>query len=241
MYEMNTVLPVSGNQESRAPRVVACRICRRRWRRTARMLSGSSFSTRSGPWIERLPPMRCVFRSAVTATTSRRRRCAAGHCEWYYPYFLQGYGNAIWNLAPEAPFQFEDAELAVEVGRSRLDEGFFPSRWNRSTERERRYLEARGLVRRVRSTEDSRAFDIELTTEGRSRLRGSAPIHSAAARDLALSCLSADEVTSLGVLLARLVRGLDPGGPLGAERQVGGGREIEPAHESQPWRAGTVS
>ncbi|MBS9376536.1 hypothetical protein [Rhodococcus sp. B50] len=59
-----------------------------------------------------------------------------------YPYFLQEYGKAIWNLAPEAPFQVEDAELAVEVGRRHLDEGFFPSRWTRATDRERRYLRA---------------------------------------------------------------------------------------------------
>ncbi len=59
-----------------------------------------------------------------------------------YPYFLQEFGKAIWNLAPEAPFQTEDAELAVEVGRRHLDEGFFPSRWNRATDRERRYLTA---------------------------------------------------------------------------------------------------
>ena len=95
-------------------------------------------------------------------------------------------------------------------------------------------LEARGLVRRIRSTEDSRAFDIELTTEGRSRLRDSAPIQSAAARDLALSCLSADEVTTLGALLARLVRGLDPSSPLDEERQAAGGRDTEPAQESRP-------
>ncbi len=59
-----------------------------------------------------------------------------------FPYFLQEYGKAVWNLAPEAPFQLEDTELAVEVGRSHLDEGFFPSLWNRSTDRERRYLVA---------------------------------------------------------------------------------------------------
>ncbi|MBS9376246.1 hypothetical protein [Rhodococcus sp. B50] len=59
-----------------------------------------------------------------------------------YPYFLQEYGKAIWNLAPEAPFQADDAELAVEVGRRHLDEGFFLSWWNRATERERRYLRA---------------------------------------------------------------------------------------------------
>lgn len=59
-----------------------------------------------------------------------------------YPYFLQEYGKAIWNLAPVSPFQVDDAQLAVEIGRSHLDEGFFPSRWNRTTERERRYLRA---------------------------------------------------------------------------------------------------
>ncbi|WP_395704418.1 ATP-binding protein [Rhodococcus ruber] len=59
-----------------------------------------------------------------------------------YPYFLQEFGKAIWNIAPHSPFQLEDAELAVEVGRRHLDEGFFPSRWNRATDRERRYLAA---------------------------------------------------------------------------------------------------
>ncbi|MDJ0396254.1 MarR family transcriptional regulator [Rhodococcus sp. G-MC3] len=93
-------------------------------------------------------------------------------------------------------------------------------------------LESRGLVRRVRSIADSRAFDIELTTAGRSRLRDSAPIQSAAARELALRCLSADEVTTLGTLLSRLVRSLDPNGPLGTERQAEGGRDMESAEES---------
>lgn len=59
-----------------------------------------------------------------------------------YPYFLQEFGKAIWNLAPASPFQVDDAELAVEVGRSHLDDGFFPSRWTRATDRERRYLTA---------------------------------------------------------------------------------------------------
>lgn len=59
-----------------------------------------------------------------------------------YPYFLQEYGKAIWNLAPDTPFQLEDAELAIDVGRRHLDEGFYPSRWNRATDRERRYMTA---------------------------------------------------------------------------------------------------
>jgi type II secretory pathway predicted ATPase ExeA len=59
-----------------------------------------------------------------------------------YPYFLQEFGQAIWNIAAQTPFDEEDAQLAVEVGLSRLDEGFFPSRWHRATERERRYMTA---------------------------------------------------------------------------------------------------
>ena len=59
-----------------------------------------------------------------------------------YPYFLQEFGKAIWNVAADSPFDDDDAHLAVEVGRTHLDEGFFPSRWTRTTERERRYLTA---------------------------------------------------------------------------------------------------
>ncbi|MFF0817148.1 AAA family ATPase [Rhodococcus sp. NPDC003318] len=59
-----------------------------------------------------------------------------------YPYFLQEFGKAVWAVAPEAPFTEDDALFAVEEGRRALDGGFFPSRWNRATERERRYLRA---------------------------------------------------------------------------------------------------
>ncbi|NIL82370.1 ATP-binding protein [Rhodococcoides kroppenstedtii] len=59
-----------------------------------------------------------------------------------YPYFLQEFGKAVWNAAPRAPFDDEDAHIAVDEGRRALDDGFFPSRWNRSSERERRYLRA---------------------------------------------------------------------------------------------------
>lgn len=59
-----------------------------------------------------------------------------------YPYFLQEYGKAIWGAAPTTPFGLEDAELALDVGRAALDDGFFPSRWDRATPGERRYLRA---------------------------------------------------------------------------------------------------
>jgi DNA polymerase III delta prime subunit len=59
-----------------------------------------------------------------------------------YPYFLQEFGQAVWNIAARSPFDEEDAHLAVDVGLARLDDGFFPSRWRRATARERRYLTA---------------------------------------------------------------------------------------------------
>lgn len=62
-----------------------------------------------------------------------------------YPYFLQEFGKAIWDIAPATPFMKSDAELAVKAGRRQLDSGFFPSRWERATRSERSYLRAMAL------------------------------------------------------------------------------------------------
>lgn len=59
-----------------------------------------------------------------------------------YPYFIQEFGNAIWEVATESPFSLEDAEAAAIAARQRLDSGFFPSRWDRATAREREYMTA---------------------------------------------------------------------------------------------------
>ncbi|SES33550.1 hypothetical protein [Corynebacterium cystitidis] len=59
-----------------------------------------------------------------------------------YPYFLQEYGKAIWNVAPSSPFTLKDAELAVAEGTEALDAGFFPNRWERATPGEKRFLVA---------------------------------------------------------------------------------------------------
>lgn len=59
-----------------------------------------------------------------------------------YPYFIQEFGKAIWDAAPNTPFTEEDAEVAVSIGRSQLDAGFFSSRWGRATRKERGYLRA---------------------------------------------------------------------------------------------------
>ncbi|PFG27799.1 ATPase [Corynebacterium renale] len=63
-----------------------------------------------------------------------------------YPYFLQEYGKAIWNLAPSSPFTENDAQLAIVEGTEALDSGFFPSRWERATPGEKRYLQAMAEV-----------------------------------------------------------------------------------------------
>ncbi|MCC6496316.1 MAG: ATP-binding protein [Propionibacteriaceae bacterium] len=59
-----------------------------------------------------------------------------------YPYFLQEYGRAIWNLAGAKTFTLDDARAAIRVGQAQLDAGFFPTRWERATPREREYMAA---------------------------------------------------------------------------------------------------
>ncbi|MFW0794265.1 ATP-binding protein [Gordonia sp. CPCC 205515] len=59
-----------------------------------------------------------------------------------YPYFLQEFGSAVWELAAAPPFTVDDAVAAIETGTAHLDQGFFPSRWDRATPAERRYLRA---------------------------------------------------------------------------------------------------
>jgi hypothetical protein len=59
-----------------------------------------------------------------------------------YPYFLQEYGRAIWDIAPQPPFTAGDAAAALEYGLARLDEGFFTARWERATHVERAFLAA---------------------------------------------------------------------------------------------------
>jgi hypothetical protein len=59
-----------------------------------------------------------------------------------YPYFLQEFGSAMWEVSAGTPFTVSDATAAIDVGTTHLDQGFFPSRWDRATPSERRYLRA---------------------------------------------------------------------------------------------------
>jgi hypothetical protein len=57
-----------------------------------------------------------------------------------YPFFLQTYGKAVWDLAPDRNIDEEVALAGIAEGNSDLDQGFFPARWDRTTTAERQYL-----------------------------------------------------------------------------------------------------
>jgi hypothetical protein len=59
-----------------------------------------------------------------------------------YPYFLQEFAKATWDNAVGPDIEALDAQLGVQVGREKLDAGFFRSRWTRATPGERDYLKA---------------------------------------------------------------------------------------------------
>ncbi|MDV6271753.1 hypothetical protein [Rhodococcus globerulus] len=91
-----------------------------------------------------------------------------------YPYFLPEYGKAIWNIAPGTPFELADALGAIEVGRRHLDEGFFPSRWDRATPRERKYLAAMSTLGEDQPRSAGVAEVMGPTASGSSEVRDSA-------------------------------------------------------------------
>jgi hypothetical protein len=59
-----------------------------------------------------------------------------------YPYFVQAYGKAVWDVAPRSPISADDVAVAEPMARSDLGVGFFGSRYERATPAEREYLRA---------------------------------------------------------------------------------------------------
>ncbi|MDQ3158010.1 MAG: AAA family ATPase [Actinomycetota bacterium] len=59
-----------------------------------------------------------------------------------YPYFLQEYGRAAWNLAEGDSITCADVEAAGDVVDAELDESFFRARVQRSSSEELRYMRA---------------------------------------------------------------------------------------------------
>jgi hypothetical protein len=59
-----------------------------------------------------------------------------------YPYFIQAYGKAVWDLAPRSPILADDVRVASPEAEGELAIGFFGSRFERATPGEREYLRA---------------------------------------------------------------------------------------------------
>ena len=59
-----------------------------------------------------------------------------------YPYFLQEFGRAVWNVAEGPVITAADTETAQALVEAELDESFFRTRVQRSTPEELRYLRA---------------------------------------------------------------------------------------------------
>jgi hypothetical protein len=57
-----------------------------------------------------------------------------------YPYFIQAYGKAVWDIAPNSPITAEDVRVAAPEAEAELAVGFFGSRLERATPAEREYL-----------------------------------------------------------------------------------------------------
>jgi hypothetical protein len=59
-----------------------------------------------------------------------------------YPYFIQAYGKAVWDVAPRSPITAADVAVAAPEAEAELAVGFFGSRFERATPGEREYLRA---------------------------------------------------------------------------------------------------
>lgn len=59
-----------------------------------------------------------------------------------YPYFIQEFGRAVWNLAQGPTITAADARAAEDLVVAELDESFFRARVQRSTPEELRYMRA---------------------------------------------------------------------------------------------------
>lgn len=80
-------------------------------------------------------------------------------------------------------------------------------------------LEKRGLVRRVRATDDARATDVEITAEGRRTVIGATPGHVDTVRHMILDALTPEQRAQLRDITAAVLARLDPDGRMAITRR----------------------
>ncbi|HYY10712.1 MAG TPA: ATP-binding protein, partial [Kineosporiaceae bacterium] len=102
-----------------------------------------------------------------------------------YPYFVQAYGKAAWDVAPRSPIGAEDVRVAAPEADGELAVGFFGSRYERATPAEREYLRAMADLGATPSGPDADAAEPDgaLSTAAVADLLGRKPQSLSPARD----------------------------------------------------------
>ncbi|GAB3261935.1 ATP-binding protein [Alteromonas gracilis] len=100
-----------------------------------------------------------------------------------YPYFIQAYGKATWDLAPSSPISLNDVHVAAPYAEEELAVGFFGSRYERATPGEREYLRAMSEV--AAAAEETDEVETVATAEVAAQL-GKKPQSLSPARDALL-------------------------------------------------------
>ncbi|MBS42516.1 MAG: ATPase [Nocardioides sp.] len=106
-----------------------------------------------------------------------------------YPYFIQAYGKAVWDLAPGSPITGEDVAVAAPEAERELAVGFFGSRFERATPGERDYLCAMAdaaVAEAERTGDDSRDPVGAVATADVAAVLGRTPQALSPARDALL-------------------------------------------------------
>ncbi len=97
-----------------------------------------------------------------------------------YPYFVQAYGKATWDVAPESPITDKDVAVAAPAADTELAVGFFGSRYERATPAEREYMRAIADLEADLGTEKA---DGPVSTAAVAALLGRRPASLSPARD----------------------------------------------------------
>ena len=75
-----------------------------------------------------------------------------------YPYFIQAYGKAVWDVAASSPISADDVRVGTPEAEGELAVGFFGSRFERATPAERDYLRTMAEL----STDDAEVSSSEV-------------------------------------------------------------------------------
>ena len=96
-----------------------------------------------------------------------------------YPYFVQAYGKATWDHAPQSPVTDADVRVAAPEAEVELAVGFFGSRFERATPAEREYMRAMATL----SNDPGNDMDAAVPTAEIATALGRKPASLSPARD----------------------------------------------------------